>query len=433
MVGYIGLGLLIILLFLRMPVGFVMFFVGFAGFGYVVSLSASTQMVAIETVHAFTLYAYSAIPPFVLMGYLAFQTGVSRRLFDAAQAWIGQLRGGLAMSAIVASAAFGAICGSGVATVATMGIAAYPPMKEHGYDASMSTACIAAGSVLGPMIPPSIVFIIYGILTENSIGALFLAGILPGILLVLLFIITISLQVLRNPSLAPSGASVSWGKKLSQLATGTFETIIIFLLVMTALTMGIATPTEAGAFGVVSVLLVTMVRRQIIWRGIYEALTNTLRTVAFVYVCLAGVGVLGHFLAVTQIPTQISSFVAGLDVPTIAIMVGVLLVYFLAGCIIDPLPFIVLTIPTFYPVVISLGYDPIWYGVIMVMVCGVGSITPPVGMMVYIISGVSGVSPTNVFRGVWPYVLTLLVGTAILLACPQIATFLPNIIMPSAG
>ena len=431
-VGIIGIAVVIVLLFSGMPVSFVMFLVGFIGFTVLTSLEAGLQMVAKQVNNAFTLYAFSAIPTFVLMGYLASESGISERLFKTANAWVGQIRGGLAIAAIVASAAFGAICGSSAATVATIGIAAYPSMKEHKYDPGMSTACIAAGSMLGTMIPPSLIFVIYGIITENSIAQLFVAGFLPGILCVLVLSGTVYLMVLRKPSLGPAGQPASWRTRWTMLGGGTYQTIIIFVTVLGALTLGLCTPTEAGAVGVLAVLLVGAIgKKGISWKGINNALGQTIQTSAFIILCLAGVGVLSPFLAISGIPREMGAFLVGLDVPPVITMIGILLIYFASGFIIDPLPFVILTMPIFYPIVLSLGYDPIWFGVIIILVCGLGSITPPVAMFCYVISGITGVPAGTVFRGIWPFVVALCVATAILVAFPQIATFLPNFLMPT--
>jgi len=371
---------------------------------------------------------------FVLMGYIAFESGISLRLYKAAYAWIGRLPAGLALATIAACAAFGAVCGSAVATAATMGVASYPSMKEYKYDPSLATASIAAGSILGIMIPPSIIFIVYGIVTENSIAALFLAGFLPGIMLMLLFMGAIYAQVVRNPSLGPPAPPVGWKTRFTLLGGGVIETLIIFIAVIGALSAGISTPTEAGAVGVFAVLLVALARKQMKWQGYKRALRETTRTTGFCFVSLAGVTILGRFLGVSQIPTELATFASGLDVPNVVIMIGILIIYFIFGCIIDPLMVVLLTIPIFYPLVLSLGYDPIWYGVMMVCVCGTGGITPPVGIMVYVVGGVAKDVPLmTIFRGVWPFVGAMVMGAVLLLAFPQIATFLPNLIMPAGG
>jgi len=353
---------------------------------------------------------------------------VTERLFNAAYAWIGWVRGGLAIATVVASAAFGAVCGSGSATSATMTVAALPQMRKYKYDMAMSTGALSAGAVLGLMIPPSILFIVYGIVSENSIGALFLAGFLPGIMIMLLFSTTIFLMVWRHPTLGPAGPRVGWKQRLQLLGAGTFETVIVFLVVMGMLIMGICTPTEGGAIGAIAVLILGLARRQLRWQGIISALRETTRTTAMIYMLLVGVKVFGRFLAISQIPHTLADFATGLVVPRLVIMLGILLLYLFFGCFIDPMAFVLLTIPIFYPLILMLGYDPIWYGVMMVCVCTTGGMTPPVGLFVYVVAGIAKDVPVmTVFRGTVPFVVSMMIAFVLLLAFPQIATFLPSL------
>lgn len=433
-VGIIGLVVLVIILFLRLPVGFTFFLVGLLGFSYLVSLPAGLSLIAQEFYNNFTVYMFTTVPMFILMGFLAFEAGISTAVFEAAYAWIGHLRGGLALTTIAASAALGAVSASEAATAPTMTAVAYPAMKRYKYDPSLATGSIAAGSILGIMIPPSVVLIIYGILTENAIALLFLAGIVPGIMLMLLFMAAIYLQIRRNPNLGPAGPRTSWRTKFAMLGGGTIEMLIIFLAVIGSLAVGICTPTEAGALGVAAILVVSLARRKLTFQGFNKALEQTVQITAFVFVCIAGLFILGRFLAVSQIPAQLAAFVVGLDIPRVVIMGGILLIYFVSGFIIEPTMLVMLTIPIFYPLVMSLGYDPIWYGIITVCVVGMGGITPPVGMIVYFVGGVAKEVPlSTIFRGVWPFVGAILVGVVFLMAFPQIATFLPDLLMPHAG
>ncbi len=430
--GVIGIVTLLTAMFIGIPISFSMLLVGFLGLVYLVSFKAAIGAMSSDLTFVFTMYSYSVIPAFVLMGQIAFEAGISRKLFDAIYPWVGRIKGGLGMASVAASAGFGAICGSAVATVATISASALPEMARYKYDKGFSAATVAAGSVLGVMIPPSVIFIIYGIITENSIGALFIAGIVPGILTMLLLMGAVYVQVLANPKLAPTGgpSTISLGKRLSLLGNGLIEILLVFVLVMGALMKGICTPTEAGGVGVAGVLLITVIRRQLSLKGFIKALSDTLKTSAFVFMAIAGVTVFGRFLATTRIPNGLASFVGGLDVAPIVVMLGILLIYFLAGLIIDPLPFIILTVPIFYPIVVSLGYDPIWFGVILVIVQGIGCITPPVGMMVYIAANaIKGLEVYDVFRRVWVFVLVMIIDILILLVFPEIITFLPNMLM----
>lgn len=429
-VGIIGIAVLVIVLLLRMPINFTFFLVGLLGFSYLVSLDAGLDLIVIQFYRSFSTYMFTTVPMFILMGFLVSEAGISRRLFEASYAWVGHLPGGQALTTIAACAALGAVSGSEASSAATMSAVAYPAMKEYRYDPSLATASIAAGSILGIMIPPSVVLIIYGLLTENSIAALFLAGVLPGILLMFLFMATVYIQVRRNPNLGPAGPRTTWMTKITSLKGGAIEVLIIFVAVVGSLTAGICTPTEAGAVGVVAVLIVSLARRMITFQGFNRALAETVKLSAFVFVAVASLFILGRFLAVTRIPAELAVILTGLDVPRVVIMIGILLVYFGFGCIVEPTMFVMLTIPVFYPAVQALGYDPLWYGVIMVCVVGVGGITPPVGVIVYITGGVVKEVPLQViFRGVWPFVAAVAIAVIILMAFPQVATFLPSLLL----
>lgn len=426
LVGIIGLVVLVVVLFSRMPVGFVMALVGFVGFSYMVSLEAGLSLLAKDIFGIFGSYSLTVVPLFVLMGQIAFHAGISSRLYDSAYKFMGHWPGGLAMATIGACAGFSAICGSTNAAAATMATVALPEMKRYGYDMKLATGTVAAGGSLGILIPPSVIFIIYGIMTEQSIEKLFVSGILPGMLLASLFILTIYIWTRIRPELGPRGSRASLKEKLQSLS-GLVEMLIIFGLVMGGLFKGFFTPTEAGAIGAFSTLVLAIVRRQISWQGFLQALVETTRISCMVLVIVTGATVFGHFLAITRIPFELAGWVEGLPLPSWGIMGVIIFIYLMGGCFMDALALILLTIPIFFPVAVSLGYDPIWFGVIIVMVTEMGVITPPVGVNVYVVSGVAKDVPLEViFKGIFPLLMALIVTVMLMVIFPQIALFLPS-------
>ncbi|MBW2544023.1 MAG: TRAP transporter large permease [Deltaproteobacteria bacterium] len=425
--GLVGIAALFILIFLRIPVGFVMAAVGFLGFGYIVSFDAAMNMLAKDLFSVFGSYSLTVIPLFVLMGQLAYHSGISKRLFNSAYKFIGHWPGGLAIATVGACAAFAAICGSTNATAATMGAATLPEMKRYNYKPELATGVVAAGGSLGILIPPSVIFIVYGILTEQSIGRLFMAGLLPGLILVLLFILAIVVWTRMRPELGPKGPKAPLREKLASLS-GLIETLLLFLLIMGGLFRGFFTPTEAGAIGACGTLLLALVGRNLTMKGFIAAIFETTRISCMILVIVAGATIFGHFLAVTRIPFDIANGVSEIQLPRYAVMLIIIMVYLIGGCVIDSLALIMLTIPIFYPVVLFLGYDPIWFGVIIVLVTQIGVITPPVGINVYVVSGVAKDVPLHIiFKGVLPFLAALIIGTLLLIPFPQIALFLPGL------
>ncbi|MCL4178829.1 MAG: TRAP transporter large permease [Verrucomicrobia bacterium] len=424
----IGFVLLLVLLAGSMPVGFAMAIVGIIGFGLVVAPQAAFSMATIDLYTTFADYNLTTIPLFVLMGQVAFHTGISRGLFNAAYQWLGRLPGGLAMSTVGACTVFGAICGSGPATSATMAAVALPEMRRHKYDVELATGCVAAGGGLGMLIPPSIVFIVYAILTEQSIGKLFMAGIGPGLLICLLFCAVIYVECRRRPSLGPPGPVTTWRAKFSSLR-GVWETVLLFLLVMGGMFLGFCTPTEAAAIGAAGTLLIALGKRELTWRKLRQCLNETVRTSCMVLTIVAGAIIFGRFLAVTRVPTNLATWLSGLPLPGWCIIGLILVFFFVAGCFLDALALDILTIPIFFPVIVALHYDPIWFGVMIVVVTMMGVITPPVGVCVYVVSGMARDVPLEkVFRGSLPFLWALGLAAILLTVWPQIATFLPGLI-----
>jgi C4-dicarboxylate transporter DctM subunit len=426
-IGVIGSIFLIVLLFSEMPVGFAMAFSGFIGFTYVTGLDAGLNLLPRDIFDVFSSYHLTTLPLFILMGQISFVTGISRRLFDAANILVGSWRGGLAIASVVACAGFSAISGSTSATAATMTTVSLPEMKRYKYDMGLATGTLAAAGSLGILIPPSAIFIVYGILTEQSIGKLFAAGILPGILLALLFVLAVYVQVLRNPALAPAGCKTSFMQKIKSL-TMVVETLVIFLMVMGGIFYGIFTPTEAGGAGAFLCLILAVIRKQLTWRGLTKSLKDTTRTSCMVLVIIAGAVIFGHFMAVTRVPYDLATWVAALPVSKYVIMMLIILVYLIGGCFMDSMGMVILTIPIFFPVAQTLGFDPIWFGVIIVLITEMGVITPPVGINVYVVYGVAeGVPLGTIFKGALPMLVCLIVCSLMILFVPQIALFLPSL------
>lgn len=430
MIGILGVIVLLILVAIKIPIAYSMFAVGFVGFAILVSPSAALNMVSTEIFSNFSSYTLSVIPMFVWMGFIAYYSGVGTNLYAMAHRLVGKLPGGLAIATQAACAIFGAICGSNTATAATMGAIALPEMRKYGYDDSLSTASVAAAGALGVLIPPSVIFIVYGVATEQSIGKLFISGIVPGILLMLFYMAIIFILVKRNPSLAPLKAQENVMTGRGFLKSGIPEVLITFLISLGGLFAGWFTPTEAGAVGAGSILLVTLVRRELKWEGFIKSLKDTTRTTAMIMLLVAGAMVFGRFIAVSRLPYEMASWAANLQMPPFVIMLVILLIYMVLGCFIDALAMVLLTVPIFYPVVVDvLGYNPIWFGVIIVMVVAMGVITPPVGMNVFIIKGVAkDISLETIFKGVWPFLIALCACIIILILFPGITTFLPELL-----
>ncbi len=425
--GIYGFVALVALMFLKIPVGFVMALVGLLGFAFLVSWDAALHLMAQDFTSVFGSYNLTVIPLFVLMGQLAHHSGMSGRLFHAAYRFFGSLPGGLAVATIGACAGFSAICGSTSATAATMAAVALPEMKKYNYDPALATGVVAAGGSLGILIPPSTIFIVYGIMTEQSVGKLFLAGVVPGILMTLLFIATVFLWTWNRPELAMPGARFTLREKIASLA-GVVETLILFVAVMGGLFIGVFTPTEAAAIGAFGTLVIAVAGRHLSWKGFTQSLVETTRVTCMILVIVAGATVFGHFLAVTRIPFDVGAWVMGLQMPPWAVMGLIILVYLALGCLMDSLAMIMLTIPIFFPVVTSLGFDPIWFGVIIVLVTGMGVITPPVGINVYVVAGVARDVPLHViFRGSVKLLAAQVVTAALLILFPQIALWLPQL------
>lgn len=425
LVAVIGFVTLFVLMVLRVPVGMAMGLVGVTGYGYIVGMEPALKMVGQTTMRTVTDSGFSVIPMFMLMGAFVSISGVSRELFRAANAFLGHLRGGLGVATVLACGGFAAICGSSVATAATFSKVAYPEMRHYNYPKSFATGVIAAGGTLGIMIPPSTVLAVYAILTQQDIGKLFMAGVGPGLLAIMLYMVTIALIVLVKPGFLPAGERKPWSERLASLKD-VWAPLALFVFVIGGLYGGLFTPSEAGGMGAVGAFILGVVRRRLSLAQIREALLEATRTSAAVFTVLIGALLFGYFLTITQTPQKITEFLTGLGLGRYALLAIIMGMYLVLGCLMDAMAMIILTVPIIYPLIIQLGFDPIWFGVIIVMTVELGLIHPPVGMNVFVIkSVVQEVSFTTIFRGVLPFVGIDLLRLLILILFPVIALWLP--------
>lgn len=429
LIGVFGIIILLVTMFvLGMPVGFAMGIVGFCGFSYIVSFEAGLGMVSSNLWTTFSKYGMTAIPLFIFMGQIAFYSGVNEKLYTAAYKWVGHIRGGIAMATVLACAAFAAICGSNAATAATMTTVALPEMKKCNYNSVLSTGAIACGSTLGVVIPPSVVLIVIGLFTQQSITKLFYGGIGAGLLLALLLLVSVSLICTLHKDWGPTGGKSSLGEKLRALP-GAVEMLILFLLVMLGLYFGFFTPSEAGAAGSFLALAISLVQRRLSWKGLLDAVVDTLRVSCMVMILVAGAVIFGKFLAVTRIPFDIAQWVSSLPVPNTMIMIIIFCIYIFGGAIMDALALILITIPIFFPVAVQMGFDPLWFGVTITVITTLGAVTPPVGVSTYVVAGMAeGVPLKVVFKGVTFFLPAYILCIVFLLIFPAIVTFLPGVI-----
>ena len=425
-VAVLGFVALFVLMLLRVPVGMAMGLVGVVGYSYLVGPGPALKLVGQTSMRTVTDYTFGVIPMFMLMGALVSVSGVSRELFKAANSMIGHLRGGLGVATVVACGGFAAICGSSVATAATFSAVAYPEMRRFNYPQSFSTGVIAAGGTLGAILPPSTVLAVYAILTQQDIGKLFMAGIVPGVLAMAMYVMTIAIIVKLRPDWLPGGEIKPWSERLKDLKN-VWAPLVLFVFVIGGLYGGFFTPTEAGGVGASGAFILGLVRRKLDGPKIREALLSATRTAAAVFTVLIGALLFGYFLTITQSPQKLTEFLTGLGIGRYGVLALIMLMYLVLGCLMDAMAMIILTVPIIYPVIVHLGFDPIWFGVIIVMTVELGLIHPPVGMNVFVIkSVVKDVSFTTIFKGVLPFIVTDIVRLVILIAFPIIALWLPT-------
>jgi len=425
-VAILGFVALFALMLLRVPVGMAMGLVGVSGYAYLVGATPALKMVGQTSMRTVTDYTFGVIPMFLLMGALVSESGISRELFRAAHTCVGHLRGGLGFATIVACAGFAAISGSSVATAATFATVAYPEMRRFGYPQSFSTGVIAAGGTLGAMLPPSTVLSVYGIITQQDIGKLFMAGILPGLLAMCMHMLCIALIGYFRPGFLPAGEFKPWRERVLGLRE-VWAPLALFVFVIGGLYGGFFTPTEAGGVGACGALILGLARGKLDRPKIQSALLQATRTAAAVFTVLIGALLFGYFLTITQTPQKVTEFLTGLGVGPYGVLALIMLMYLVLGCLMDSMAMVILTVPIIFPVVTALGFDPIWFGVIIVMTVELGLIHPPVGMNVFVIkSVVKDVSFSTIFVGVIPFILTDMTRLAILVAFPVIALWLPS-------
>ena len=425
-VAVIGFVVLFVLMLARVPVGMAMGLVGVSGFSYLVNGDAALKIIGHTSMRTVTDYTFGVIPMFLLMGAFVSNSGMSRELFRAANAFLGHLKGGLGIATIAACAGFAAISGSSVATAATFSTVAYPEMRRFNYPQSFATGVIAAGGTLGAMLPPSTVLAVYGIITEQDIGKLFVAGILPGALAAVMYMITVTLIGVARPGFLPSGPKASWSERIAAVRD-VWATLLLFIFVIGGLYGGLFTPTEAGGMGAGGAFIIGVLRGRLDRADIRRSLLQATRTAAAVFTVLIGALLFGYFLTVTQTPQKVTAFLTGLGIGSYGVLGLIMLMYLVLGCLMDALAMVILTVPIIFPVIKELGFDPIWFGVIIVMTVELGLIHPPVGMIVFVIKSViQDVTFATIFRGVLPFILTDIIRLIILIAFPIIALWLPS-------
>jgi tripartite ATP-independent transporter DctM subunit len=427
-VGIIGfVFVLSLILFIKIPIGFAMTIVGVAGIAYLTSFGTAAGVLGGQIFVSAASYDMAVVAMFILMGELAFATGISDKAYEAAFKWVGKLRGGLTIATIAACGAFAAVCGSSPATAATVGSVALPEMKKYGYNDDLATGSIAAGGVLGILIPPSMGFILIGLLTEQSISKLYMAGIVPGILLMLLFMFAAYIVVMIRPQGIPV-PSYSLKEKLTSLK-GILDVLIIFLIVIGGLFYGFFSPTEAGAVGAFIIVIISLIKKTFSWQKLFVSIGRSTVTSGMIIIIYIGAKVFSYFLAASSLPFRLGGIIANLPLSPILIMGAILILWLILGCLMDAIAMIMLTVPVIFPIIIQLGLDPIWFGVLGVLAIEAGLITPPIGMNVYVIAGVAKDVPVStIFRGIIPFFLAVVFCIILIMAFPKIALFLPSIL-----
>ena len=424
-IGYIGLAILLLLFATGIELGFAMALVGFVGFAFFNGFHGAMNLLGHDMWDVMTNYGYTVFPLFLLMGQIGFNGGIAERLYDAAHKWIGHIPGGLAMATVAGATAFKAICGSSAATSATFASVAIPEMNKYKYDVRLSTGIVATVGTLGVIIPPSVVLIILGILTEQSIGQLFLAGVIPGLLIGLLFIAVIYGWAKMNPKLAPKAAKSSWGDRFRTLPE-VLWVLIVFVVVVGGIMMGYFTPSEAGAVGTFAVLILAVIKG-FRFRNYRQSLVEALRTSLMLLMLVAGSQVLGHFMAAAQIPQAAAGWVAGLNMNRYIILTLIMVIYLLGGSFIDDLAFMILATPIFYPVILKLGFNPVWFGITLGVVLMIGVVIPPVAICVFVVKNITKVPIGTIYKGVTPFLISLVIVWGLLYIFPGLALWLPSL------
>ncbi|MFH1059855.1 MAG: TRAP transporter large permease subunit [Pseudomonadota bacterium] len=425
--GLLFVGLMLFLMFLRMPIAFCMAITGLQGLWYLKGLGPTLPLMGLGPWMAASEWNYAVIPAFILMGMFSFYSGISKDLFDSGYKWLGHQPGGLALTTITACGGFAAICGCSTTTAATMSTIALPEMRRFAYRDSLSASTIAAGGTLGILIPPSIGFMIYGVMTEQSIGKLFMAGFIPGMLLMALFLISVYVRCKISPDLGPCGPAFNLRQKIQGLRN-TWQMLLLFVVVIGGLYFGVFGPNEAGAMGAFGALVIGLTTRRLTWANIKQSLLATGELTAMIFMILMCVKILSYFIALTKIPFLLPGFIVSYELSQYWVLLLVLILYLILGCLMNIIPMMILTLPIIYPAIIQAGFDPIWFGVMMVIMMEMGQITPPVGINVFVISGCAPDIPmVKIFKGVIPFIMMQILLMIILTIFPEIATFLPDL------
>ena len=421
-----GFVILFVMLILRVPIGLAMGIVGLGGFAMMTSVPPALSVLAQSPIRTVTDYALGLIPMFILMGTVASASGMSSELYRAANAWLGHRRGGVAMSTVAACGGFSAICGSSVATAATMAKVALPEMKRYGYPDTMATGVIASGGTLGILIPPSVVLALYGVLTDQDIGKLFIAGLLPGLLAIVLYMITIRLYVRFLGDTLPRAEPAGWRERLDSMR-GIWAITLLFLFIIGGIYGGVFTPSEAAGMGAMGAIIISMVRRKLDLRGLFNCLVEAIQISAGIFMILLGAILFGYFLTVTQVPQNVANTLVGWDLGPTGTLLVILGFLVLLGCVLDAMAMVILVVPILYPVSVALGYDPIWFGVVVVMTVELALITPPIGMNIFVISALArNVGIQKIYAGVLPFVAADFLRIGLVIAFPAIALYLPS-------
>ncbi len=422
----IGIGAFLILAFLRLPLAFAMGLVGFLGFAYKVNFNAAAAMIGSTTYETGLSYSLSVIPLFILMGNFVVRARMADELYTAANAFLGHRRGGLAMATIVASGGFGAICGSAIATTATFTKIAYPPMRRLGYKDYLAAGTISSGGTLGILIPPSIVMVIYGIMTETNIGKLFVAGFIPGILAVTLLCCAVLWITWRDPEAGPAGERQPWSARFAALKN-VWAVIVLFVGVLGGIYGGVFTTTEGAGIGAAGAFLFALMRRALTWQTLIEVLVESACTTAMLFMILIGAFIFANFINYTTLPANLVDFVKQFGAHPILVVLAICAIYLILGTAMEELSVILLTVPLFFPVIKSIGYDPIWFGIVVVMVCQIGLTSPPVGMTIFVVKNlVPELSLRAAFRGSWPFNIALIALLLLIVIFPKIVLYLPS-------
>jgi len=424
----IGFAVMLLLAFGRVPIALAMGLTGFAGLAILKGINPAMASVAATLWESGFQITLSVIPLFILMGNFVTKAGMARELYKAAHTFVGHLRGGLAMATVMACAGFGAICGSSIATAATMTKVAYPSMKDVGYSDELATGAIAAGGTLGILIPPSTIMVIYGIMTETNIGKLFAAGVLPGILAVFLLCMAVQYVTWRNPAAGPRDKRATWHERYLAVR-GIWGVVVLFMVVMGGIYGGLFTATEGAGVGAFGAFVFALTRRTLTWKILYEVLIESARTTAMLFMILIGALIFANFINFTSMPHDLRDFVAQYQISPMAVMIAICVIYVVLGTAMEELSMILLTVPIFFPLVVGLGFDPVWFGIIIIVVVEIGLISPPVGMNMFVVrSLLPSVSTATIFRGVTPFVVADVVRLAILVAFPAISLWLPQVL-----